>query len=452
MTRRSKSTIVHPRGIWRLVEWMKSLLIVLLAISALYLALRTGVYSTWSDVESGLLGGVLSLWEHPMDAQQENIGSAKPTAATYPVRMAVYVAEGRFGTQYDAAQTATLYSGFSGLLGEALSSASEITPVTESAWQNALQQTGVYFDFLAPVPLAALQRWLGDGTAEINLTASAHQLVLAHDGEDRVTLYYQDGSDNKFYACTTAVSYMGHLEDAVAGYMSNGATFVFEHAPEAGYDGLDSYVMILSTPPSPLVYQGSTPLNLTVESNYTAIQEALQFSTQPSSAYRVGDEVVVRDGDDILRMYDDGTITFHSGEGELRYPVVEASTTAYIEVARQLVADAMAPYCGSAEVIFSGLTANEDGSYEVRFSYLLDGTEVQLYNSGEAAWFLIQNGQITEFTLHLRSYDPTETYTMILGERQATAALNALNPQERFLQLCYEDMGGDTVTAGWVAR
>ena len=43
-------------------------------------------------------------------------------------------------------------------------------------------------------------------------------------------------------------------------------------------------------------------------------------------------------------------------------------------------------------------------------------------------------------------------HSLLLRERQAAAALDALSPEGRELLLCYTDNGGDTVQAGWVAR
>ena len=70
----------------------------------------------------------------------------------------------------------------------------------------------------------------------------------------------------------------------------------------------------------------------------------------------------------------------------------------------------------------------------------------------QCARFLIRSGAVTEYTMCLRTYTATGETTSILPERQAAAALAALDAQGRELTLCYEDNGGDTVRAGWIAR
>ena len=52
----------------------------------------------------------------------------------------------------------------------------------------------------------------------------------------------------------------------------------------------------------------------------------------------------------------------------------------------------------------------------------------------------------------VRPIEDTGQTSLVLGERMAAAALEALDPEERELVLCYSDSGGDTVQAGWVAK
>ena len=134
-----------------------------------------------------------------------------------------------------------------------------------------------------------------------------------------------------------------------------------------------------------------------------------------------------------------------------RYPAGD-SPAARIEACRVLAQATAGTWCGGARLTFTGLTQREDGSWEVRFGYTLDGTAVQLYDEGYAAKFQIQDGQITGFTLRLRQYTDTGERSLVLRELRAAAAMAALPSAGRELALCYEDSGGETIRAGWVAR
>lgn len=453
MSRRRDFPVKRPQGWARLAEWGKNLLIAVLAVSAVYLALRTGLYTSWVERSSSFFGALGGQTESAVSQPVSSADPAQPGAAARPVRMAVHDGAGRFGAQYDAAQTDTLYSAFSSLLGEALSSASGCRTVSESVWRQALGQPGVYLEFPGAVPLSALRSWLSNpGSGQNELSGEARRLLLALGDGDAVVLYYHNEADGMYYACDTAVSYVGHLKDAVAGYTANGATFVFEYGPDSGYEALDPYVMVLSSPPSPRVYHAATPISLEDEDLLNTLQRALSFSSQTSTAYTVPDALVVRDGNDTLRVREDGTVTVHVGETVPRYPAEEDTPSALIEVCRSLTQSTVGLLCGEATLSFTSLTAREDGGWEVRFSYLLNGTPVQLGDEGYAAWFLIQGGQITDISLHFRSYEDTGEQSIVLRELRAAAAMEALDPDGRELILCYEDSGGERVSAGWIAR
>ena len=453
MRARKDFSVRRPQGWARLAEWGKNLLIVLLAVSAVYLALRTGLYTSWVERSGGLFRVLNSQTEGQVSPPASSTDPARPGAAARPIRMAVSNGAGRCGAQYDAAQTDALYDAFSSLLWEALSSASECRTVSESSWRGALQQPGVYFEFPGAVPLSALRDWLADPVSgQSGLDGEARRLLLAVGGGDAVILYYHNEADGMYYACDTAVSYVGHLKDAVEGYTSNGATFVFEYGPDSGYEALDPYVMVLSAPPSPRVYRGSNPVSLEDEGLLNTLQRTLSFSAQTSTAYTVPDAVVVRDGNDMLRLREDGMVTVHVGEHVPRFPVEEDTPSALIETCRALAQSTVGLLCGEATVSFTSLTSREDGGWEVRFSYLLNGTPVQLGDEGYAAWFLIREGQITDISLCFRSYEDTGEQSIVLRELRAAAAMDALDPEGRELMLCYEDSGGERVSAGWIAR
>lgn len=433
----------------RAIEWVKNLLIAGLTLSAIFLALRTGLYSVWSSSQGGAAGWLSSLFQR-QEAPEPSADPGRPSAAAWPVRMAVRGEEaGRYGVQYDAALTGALYDAFSGLLGEALSSAGTARAVREDVWRGAMERPGVYFDFSCDVPLETLAAWLGNESGPA-AQGTARRILLARGEGDAVTLYYSNEGDGMYYACDTAVSYVGHLQDAVNSCVPNGAAFVFEYGDGSGYEGLDPYVMVLPAPPAPRVFRGSTPVDLADGGFLSALQAACSFSARTSSSYPVRGMVRIRDGGDVLSVREDGEVTFTAGDKLPRYPV-EADKADLIEACRRLAQATVGSWCGEAQVTLTSVT-EEDGGWNVAFGYMLDGVPVQLYGEGYAAAFQIRDGQIGSFTLRFRRYEDAEEQSLVLRELQAAAALNALSPAGRELVLCYEDSGADTVQAGWVAQ
>ena len=445
---RSKRRRRRNRG----VERLKTLLIVLLSLSAVYLTGLVLVQNRAASGSQGVLSGLLSLFRPQSTVETSDPGSSgQLTAAARPVRIAVCDGVNRYAVQYNTAQTDKLYDSVGILLGEALSSADSPTVITESVWQAALSSPGVWFDFLGKIPLETLSAWTGEGGVNIALTGSARRIAVAL-ADDGVRLYYHNESDGLYYTCKTAVTYQGHMDELVAGYGGNGVPFAFELGADSGYDGLDPYVLISASTPTPGVYRASNPLASLDEALIGSLQQALSFQT---SYYAIPNGIRIREGQETLEISNTGTVSYTTAEGtSSRYPVGSEygyDITEVVETTRRMAADTVGRYCGAARIYLMEVEETEDG-LSVRYGYSLNGAEVSLSGGDSAALFTIQDGQITSFTLRFRRYEDTGQTSLVLGERMAAAALETLDPEERELVLCYSDSGGDTVQAGWVAK
>ena len=439
------------------LERLKSLLIVLLTLSALALTLRVLLFNELAGQgPRGWLDNLTSLFRQEQTASTGDPGgSIQSSAAAQPVRLSVSDGSERFAVQYDTAQTDQMFSSLGILLSEALSSAAAPSEVTEQAWRDALCAPGVWFDFLGDIPLEALCAWMVEGGSNPNLTAAARQVAVARDDGGGVSLYYHNVEDGLYYACRTAVAYEGHMDELVTGYGGSGASFVFELEEGGGYDGLDPYVLLSAATPSPAVFRASTPLSGTDTNAVSALQESLSFQVSSDAIYAIPGGLRLRLGRETLEIGGDGTVTYHTSE-ELptRYPVGEDgyTVTELVETTRRLAADTVGRTCGAARLYLAGVETGGDGAVTVSFGYSLNGAAVLLPEDGCAARFTVQDGQITDYTLRFREYEETAEHSLLLPERQAAAALDALSPEGRELLLCYTDNGGDTVQAGWVAR
>ncbi len=433
----------------RAVEHVKTLLIFILILSAVWLLGKARIYP---DLSAGP-GWLRAITGGDGVSETKNpAGQTGSDSGLLPVRIAVCNENGRYGVQYDAEAVMELYETELGaVLGEALAGAGERYTISEREWRRALSDEGVslYYDFLGSVPLSALSGWLdvkGGGLG----TDDARRILLV-PVEGAAVLYYT-GSSGHFYARDSAMR-IKRLYDIAGDVTPNHTLFAF--LQEGRYPNLDPYVMILPDPPAPYVYTASNPIasESSEEGDLGALLRSLSFHPQTSALYPVAGGQAVREGTDILRISKGGTVTFHASDSRApRYLVPDESEGAMVEAARALVESALGERMGHAQLFLSGTEKLTGGAVAVYFGYLLDGAAVELGNDGYAARVVIGGGMVTDYTFHYRSYQKTEKTSAILPEIQAVAAMNALDTDRNELQLCYVDMGAAQVEAGWIAK
>lgn len=426
----------------RPLEWLKSLLIFLLTLSALYLAGRA--FLNPGAGAAGLLGSLLPSPTLPTASQPGSMGQAE---ALRPVRMAVVNANGRYAVQYDDAAVDALFQDLGDLLGEALGSASSPTQITRQQWESALTREGVYYGLPGSVSLSLAASWMGENDPSLPLSARSQQLLLAKDrSEETVRLYYVDAEDGSYYACDTAVSFQKRLDD----YAPNAAFFAFQQPGR--YEALHPDTLILPQVPAPPIYQATAGVDFSDEATRMALMEALSFSPQPSAVYPSADGWSVRDGGDLLRLSGSGAVTFSAGDQLSRYPVLpQPDADSVAELTGELVARALSPTCGAARIYLSDLKQSGD-TWTVTYSYLLSGAEVRLGQEGWCARFTLRSGTLVDYTLRPRHYELTEETAALLPEYQAMAAMESLDVGGRQLLLRYYDGGSGTVRPAWIAR
>ena len=421
----------------RLVEWGKNLLILLLALSALYLLGRTQFSGGIADSIRGLLGH-----------SQTDAAAAYPQSSSvtvHPVRLAIYQDGRRYGVQYDQEETDAAFSALSMLLSEALGSAGEPEPVFERDWRAALCRTGIYMDFLYPIPLRTLSDWMGEGEENPALTGTARRICLVADEDGGVSLFYINEEDGSYYSCGTTLTRDFHLNAAVADWSPNGAMFAFE---VENMEALAPYTL-LTTTPQPAVYAAGNPL-LEDSARVPELLNALTFQPQGAALDpAVGGQIV--EGNDSLRLLSSGVVTFHTiGDSGFRFSLPEDSTQGALDYVQALAEATVGAWCGQARLCLAGVKETADG-LEITYEYSLNGAPVALPEDYAAARFVVSGGAVTDFTLYLRSYTDTGETSVVLPEVQAAAAMDALDAREKELTLLYQDSGGALVSAGWIA-
>ena len=121
--------------------------------------------------------------------------------------------------------------------------------------------------------------------------------------------------------------------------------------------------------------------------------------------------------------------------------------------AEEILDGVTAGHLGEGTMFCQSIETQEDGSVALVFCYLLNGTQVQLWEEGWSARFLFEGSDCTAFSVCLREYTLTERSQQALPERQAAAAAVAMGQTGKELQLCYLDNGTTPeIAADWTVR
>lgn len=451
-----------------LIEWGKNVVIVLLALSAVYLLGRTQLYVDGAASGWHLVSGFKTIFsgEEPVSPSQV-LGDWSQGTLPRPVRMVVLTPQGSAGIQYDNEALDSLFLEFTNPLADALTGAGTPRQVSEEEFRAALsaQRPGIYLDFLGRVPLTNLTAWLSGGRAgNVELPHSIRRMLLTLSEDGRVLLYFIDENTGNCYVSETVSDLAQRLERFVEGVSPNGAAFAFQSGE--AYASLAPYTLLEgSLPPRPDRFSVSNPVPITdggEDYGDTFASLVLSLSFQPQSmSYRSRDGVTIQEGSEKLRVSDTGQVTYEAADlTDPRFPLVGLSQnptewelvgSAWSFVERVFQTGTTTSLCGDARLYVQGLEETENG-VAVLIGYQLDGAAVVVGPLGCAARIEIADGAITGFQLQLRKYTYMEQGPQVLPELQATAALEAQEAQGSELMLYYyDDLRSDEVTADWGA-
>lgn len=432
----------------KILEFAKSVLVIVLACNAINLSGKIlfpeGVYSLLQQEKAE---------ESGMVQQQER------SVVAWPVRIVISSFRGeevrRYGVQYDRESCEREFEPIAGLLRESLSEAAALAEVSRTEWEQALgMYSNIYFDLLGEVPLPVLTGWLAG--SDSRLSGSARRLVLTAE-EERVKLYYQNQENGRYYVCSSEMVQAEQLLNITDLILDNGVEFAFEMD---AYETLAGDTMLLPEVPSPRIYTAENPLRVEGQSpeyrSNGVLGQLLTALSFPDNSYIYpGTDQVIRSGTDTLRISSQGVVRYAAGEEDSRYPIVsQGELPTQFEVAeacRSLAEGALGSQAGAARLYLQSMKQTDTG-WELYFGYCLDGARVQVGELGYAACFQVERDEITQFSLQMRKYTDTDSRSVILPERQAMAAMQALEAEERELVLIYQDIGGDMVSAGWIAE
>ena len=424
-----------PKIIWH-KERIKTAVIILLLISAVALAGRSGYYSAILEKFSSRAPNA------SISSSATATAAAEGFAVYRPLSMAINFESGtHHGVQYSAAALEGAYARFSGTFGEALGSAREKMQVSEMQWRAALNEFGVYFLFPCEIPVSLLASFLGtDAGAEIK-DVSASQFVISCGSED-VRILFQSG-DGDFYTCKTDVSLSAILAN-IELYEENGAVFSYE-MPE--YSNSYAYTLI----PEALgnVQKLAAQPAFSEDFDYSSIFSGFGINTKVMTSYTEADGVqVFIEGDKNLRILPDGTVFFTSSPTNASSS--QNSMEDALSIALRLAGGTIGANSGAASPMLSGISYDEaKGQWTVTFHYVAEGILVSLYGQPEAAKIVISASEILRAELNFLSFSLGEPERSILPVSSAVAIAAS---KKGYLRLVYAEDAAGAFSCGWVVN
>lgn len=415
----------------RLWEGAKTLLILALTCSAVYLASRT------------LFPQQLSQLFTPPTQEGTTAGSSHllSSQTLRPAAFSVTWEEKRYGVLYHQDDQET-YTQVSALLAEALGDAATPQSLTRRGWEQSLLASGLYCEYLSPMPLDTLCRWLSGQDNPALSGAWAQRLCVTGQ-----SLCYQ-AQDGQYYTCALSRDLSGALE-GLAGQLSfNGARFAGE---TEDYGSLRWDTLVLPVTPSLPQLWVEIPISVTdalaPSESLSQLLQALSFHPQTNPLYAITGGWAINDGGETLRLDSAGTLTYRRSDSTPRFPVGDEP----LETTRVLAESTVGALCGDARLYLQGVRQEGDASV-ITYACAYRGAAIRLGRDGWCAQFTVKGGAVESMVLKPRRYTAMNDYPiLLLPQEQAAATLPG--SEEQSLELLYETDGqSQSLTPFWAVR
>ncbi len=396
----------------KIIEHIKSGIIVLLLISAVFLLYRTGYYSgVFEHVDSFIHAGN-DASNDPDAADAESGHIVAPRAKQFSL---CFGPMGRYASAYDSETVGEDYGRFSAFLAEALGTASSAAAVDEAYWIRALESESVYIDYFTPQQLSILSRQLGTELSEAaDADIFASEFCLSCE-DDSVNLLFKAG--DKFYSGATAVS-AAALRERMGEYVPNEAAFSYA---DKLLNGIRSSTLVIYKFNSVQGIESGVPAAAQM---LEQLMPALAINEYTTSNYKEsnGTSVYV-DSNCVMRLSPSGYAVYELS-GEASRIAAGHDIESALELCWEIVRATVGKNCGSAELYLSNTEIRENGEYVFTFDYMFDGIPIHA-GSRHAAVFTIENSALSNAEIFYRSYAATGETISIIPMYQAAAMCSA---------------------------
>lgn len=426
-----------------LIDRLQNLVMILLAVSALFLLSRLPLLSGgWGSRVQALFTA------SPSGSGQGQSSSLTETISSVHLMVTDDIEYGRYSQLH--VPTDSLPSQITPLFQEALGSASVLGITADKTLQEALRTPSIYLDLTIQLPLSVVAAWLDEA---VGFERDVRAMALTTEEEDTAILYLYS-TDGSIFRYETALT-VSAVRSAVREFSPNNGSFAFE----SNYAPLAPYTILVAQAPSLPDISSSIPDGY---SDYNLLS-ALDFNPHTNFRYVESNGVeVVEDSPRSLRIAPDGTVSYSvSGEvASALYSVPcagEAPTATEALLAAQRLAAALSAGTGASPLFLYAIEATESG-WTIAFRYQSEGCPVLLPGDKAALSIVITGQSITAFTYLCRSYAPIASgaeseaggQQLPLLPPSIAVAVASLRPGAG-LSIGYVDNGAEQLSACWLA-
>lgn len=404
----------------RFWEGFKTLLIVLLSCSAVFLASQTLL------PHSGR--ALLSRLSQSTPTPGSLTTSARSAQTLRPAAFAVTWEEGRYAVLYHQ-EDQEGYAQLSAILSEALNDASAPYVITSRQWEQALSQPGIFCEYLGPMPLDALNLWLSNQENPALEGHTAWRLCVTAR-----TLYFSaSGADESYYAAALSADLSASLDALPQRFSANGARFACE---DGSYPLLRRDALVLSDTPSVPCLQGADVLSVgddgSPDETLTRILQLLSFHPQTNPLYAITGGYAITDSGETLRITG-STLTYRrQGDDLPRFPVSGSP----VDATRTLAEETVGALSGDARLYLRSIT-REGNVTTITYGYAYRGAAIEHSGEGWCVKFTVEDNAISSFELRPRRYTVLEGQDVTLLPQEQAAAI--VTQRGRSLAVFYED-------------
>lgn len=419
------------------IEDVKSLAIVLLTLSIFYLTSQIDAFSNLNilqDEQQTTLYAYTQSSDQGMDFLPINMMAIRDNGTIRE----------QIGVQYDKEEGEVFFDATSQLLKEALGNIDSVTKITEDVFlEEITSPPSLYFELFGHVPLDLLEKWLLSTSVQGN-NGTTQRFALSL-WQDNIAFFYQE--DEKFYVCPVSILDPTRLDGILTQISGTPVSFAMEHPQLTRISPL---TMLGGEPEETLHYTASSPFDHSSEVAY--FLNLLDFPSSVNSQYVTDDAVVLRSNTDSIRLSYDGTVLYQV-ESTPRYVLPHSGNVITLQEqveGCQLFIHNLFQHMSVIPDISLYEVELSEGDTLISYYFSLNGIPLVWNHDVIGGSFHLKGDEIHSFTLQYRQYLPTDQATPTLPLEQVQAILQGLGVNQWEVLFCYQDLGSDTVSAGWV--
>ncbi len=410
------------------LEITKTILIVLLLLSALFL-LRENGYISFNSRRKNVDDG--------SEGISHSIESSNYINFYSPTSLCVCLgAKGSYGLIYNDSEISDIAGKYSALVGEALGTAENVQDVDISKLREYLDGVGVYFGFAAELPLDCIADALGTNSSEELSGISTEFLYLFCGLDSNASLIFGNENNAKIARTSLPNSLIIAINNL---FLPNSVAFSFSYSE---YEGMSPFILIEEDLSE--IYSYSYKSAYSSGFNRVGFLDSFGMNSVTASDYtdREGAFAFIDNGKDLR-------ITTNSISFKDVAEDSESDLSVYqqIRYAAYIVDKSVIPYIGDASVRLTSVSG-DIRNLTVSFSYFINGMSVSgTGNNSITAHF--DNGRLSSFNAYVLNFANTNEIVKLLPMSKSAAI--AVGNKKTNLNLVLVPENG-RLTCGWVTK